>query len=390
MIYDFDTWIDRTPQGSEKWLAMHRLKKDVAPDTVPLSVADMEFALAPEIRDGLIEHLGTAVLGYTGPVHYYFDTICQWLEKRQKLFIENSWIVPTAGVVTGIGLAIRSCTEPGDGVIVMTPVYYPFFHVIHETGRTLLQMELTNTMGSYSIDMDMLEKLASDKRAKALLFCSPHNPVGRVWTSEELAAIGDICERHNLYIISDEIHGDLIMPGHCHIPFLNACPRLRERMFLMTAPSKTFNLAGMQVSSAVIPNMDLRSEFREQKRQCGMGELNALAYTASELAYTRAFGWYEKMLEVIAENRTFVTEYLHDALPQVIVTPLEGTYLLWVDLRFTGLDPKELEKRNIGADLFFDEGYIFGKGGEGFERINLATPRTVLKAAMERFADLYR
>lgn len=388
MNYDFETWENRRSQGSAKWNAMYELKPNVSPDTVPLSVADMEFQLAPEIRDGLCEHLATAVLGYTLPTPYYFECIQQWLARRQGLHIQTDWIVPTPGVVNGIGLALSSCTEPGAGIIVMTPVYYPFYKAIEYTGRQQLALPLTDTDGFYTIDMQRLDALAED--AGAILLCSPHNPVGRVWTQQELEDIGEIAERHKLLVFSDEIHGDLIMPGYKHIPFLNACPDLRDRTVLFTAPSKTFNLAGMQASSAIIADKDLRAAFEDAKMRSGQFALNALAYTSTELAYTRCDGWYQEMIEVVDGNRELAVDFIRREIPQAIVSPLQGTYLLWVDLRFLRLDPTELEKRMIAADLFFDEGYVFGEDGAGFERINLAVPRSVLQSALLRFAQAVR
>ena len=382
MTYDFETWMNRAPQGSAKWNAMYELKPNVSPDTVPLSVADMEFQLAPEIRDGLREHLGTALLGYTQPTPYYFECIQQWLARRQDLQVNTSWIVPTPGVVNGIGLALQSCTKSGDGIIVMTPVYYPFYKAIEFTGRRQVGLPLTNTGGFYTIDMKKLDELAAD--AAAILLCSPHNPVGRVWTQQELEDIGEIAARRSLIVLTDEIHGDLIMPGYRHIPFLKACPELEERTVLFTAPSKTFNLAGMQASSAIIPNKELRAAYEDAKMRSGVFALNALAYTSTELAYTRCDGWYEEMIQTINANRQLAEDYISAEIPEAVVSPLQGTYLLWVDLRYLKLDATELEKRMQAADLFFDEGYVFGADGAGFERINLAVPRAVLVSALER------
>lgn len=387
MKYDFETWTDRTPQGSEKWLQMHELKPDVLPDVVPLSIADMEFELAPEIRDGLKGYLDTVVLGYTAPTDSYYAAIISWLERRRHLHVEKDWIVPVPGVVAGMGIAIHACTAPADGVIILTPVYPPFYSVVEIAGRTLIMCELKNTAGEYTIDFGALEKAAAVDNAKAILLCSPHNPVGRVWTGEELCRIGDICQKHDLHVISDEIHGDLLMPGYEQIPFLNACPQLLESTVLLTAPSKTFNLAGMQSAVAIIPDSILRENFEKQRHDACMGELTTLGYVSTELAYTRADGWYEQMLSIIDGNRQMCVDILRERVPQAVVSPLQGTYLLWVDLRFLRLGPKELQKLMIRHDLFLDEGYIFGKGGEGFERINLAAPRSVLEAAMGRLCD---
>lgn len=386
MEYDFQTWQNRIAQGSAKWLAMHDLKADTNLDTVPLSVADMEFALAPPIRDGLQAYLDSVVLGYTLPTPPYYAAITSWLKRRQDLDVQKDWIETSPGVVEGIGLAIKTLTQEGDGIIIMTPVYYPFYQIIDLTKRTKIQLQLTNTDGEYSIDFEELARLAAEPGAKAILLCSPHNPVGRVWSRGELQKIGQIAKDHDLYVLSDEIHGDLIMPGHKFTSFFNACPDYMEKSITFTAPSKTFNLAGMQASSVIIPNDEIRTSFQETKRAAGLFALNALAYLSTELAYTQCDGWYEEMLDVIDENRRMAADYIEENVPGAIVSPLEGTYLLWVDLRCLDLDPKELEKRMIARNLFFDEGYVFGPGGEGFERINLAAPRNVIKAALERFA----
>lgn len=387
MRYDFHTWQNRIPQGSAKWLAMRDLKADTNEDTVPLSVADMEFQLAPAIRYGLQAYLDSAVLGYTLPTQSYFAAITGWLKRRQNLDIEKEWIETTPGVVEGIGLAVRALTAEGDGIILMTPVYYPFYMTVDLTKRRKLELMLQNTEGRYSIDFEKLEELASDPTAKAILLCSPHNPVGRVWSEAELQNIGRIAKEHNLYVLSDEIHGDLIMPGHQFVSFFNACPDYKDKTIVFTAPSKTFNLAGMQASSCIIPNDEMRAAFQEAKRAAGLFALNSLAYLSTEIAYTQCDGWYEEMIKVIDSNRQMAREYIEQNIPGSIVSPLEGTYLLWVDVRFLGLDPTELEKRMIASNLFFDEGYVFGPGGAGFERINLAAPRSVIKAALERFAQ---
>ena len=281
------------------------------------------------------------------------------------------------GIVLALGLAVRARLQPGEGVIIMTPVYYPFYMVVEKQGRKLAENELKNRAGRYEIDFDGLEKKAEDPNNRMLLLCSPHNPVGRVWTREELARVSEICARNGVLVVADEIHHDLIMPGYSHTVFTQAGDP--ENVIVCTAPSKTFNLAGMQVSNIIIPNEGLRRRFRNYKAESGLRELGALSYRACELAYTRCAGWLNGLLAVLDENRRLTERFAAQELGRAHVTQLEGTYLQWIDLRAYGLTGKELERKMLGAHLFLDEGYIFGKTGAGFERINIACPSGCLK-----------
>lgn len=383
MKYDFETCMDKRDSGSVKWREMLEKQPDVPKGVVPLSVADMEFKTAPEIVAGLKEYLDTQALGYTGATDSYYDAVQGWMETRHNWHVEREWIVTTPGIVLALGLAVRAFTQPGEGVIIMTPVYYPFYMVVQRQGRKLAENVLQNREGRYEIDFGDLERKAKDPNNKMLLLCSPHNPAGRVWTKEELARIGEICAGNGVLVVADEIHNDLIMPGYCHTVFTQAGD-FAGNAVVCTAPSKTFNLAGMQASNIIIANEALRKRFREYKLMSGIMELGALSYRACELAYTRCGGWLDELLVVLDKNRRLTEEFAAQNLPDAKVTRLEGTYLQWVDLRAYGFSEKELEQKMIGAHLFFDEGYIFGKTGAGFERINIACPPRVLEEALAR------
>lgn len=383
MKYDFETCMDKRGSGSVKWREMLEKQPDVPKGVVPLSVADMEFKTAPEIVAGLKEYLDTQALGYTGATDSYYDAVQGWMEARHNWHVEREWIVTTPGIVLALGLAVRAFTQPGEGVIIMTPVYYPFYMVVQRQGRKLAENVLQNREGRYEIDFGDLERKAKDPNNKMLLLCSPHNPAGRVWTKEELARIGEICAGNGVLVVADEIHNDLIMPGYSHTVFTQAGD-FAGNAVVCTAPSKTFNLAGMQASNIIIANEALRKRFREYKLMSGIMELGALSYRACELAYTRCGGWLDELLVVLDKNRRLTEEFAAQNLPDAKVTRLEGTYLQWVDLRAYGFSEKELEQKMIGAHLFFDEGYIFGKTGAGFERINIACPPRVLEEALAR------
>lgn len=383
MNYDFETSIDKRNSGSVKWRDMLKKQPDVPEGVVPLSVADMEFQTAPEITAGLKEYLSTQALGYTEATDAYYDAVTGWMKERHGWDVKREWIVTTPGVVLALGLAVRAFTQPGEGVIIMTPVYYPFYMVVQKQGRKLTENELKNRAGRYEINFEDLEKKAADPNNKVLLLCSPHNPVGRVWTKEELARVSRICARHGVLVVADEIHHDLIMPGYSHTVFTQVGDP--ENSIVCTAPSKTFNLAGMQVSNIIIPSEGLRRRFQNCKLESGILELGALSYRACELAYTRCGRWLDELLTVLDKNRKYTEEFVAQNLPEAHVTRLEGTYLMWLDLRGYGFSERELERKMLGAHLFLDEGYIFGQPGAGYERINIACPPRVLGEALARF-----
>lgn len=387
MKYDFTAKLNRAGSGSRKWDAMYAVNPQTAPGVVPLSVADMEFKMPPELTEGLKQYLDTAALGYTEETPAYLEAVQRWMLKRHKWHINPEWIVPTAGVVPAIFSAVRAFTEPGDGVIILTPVYHPFFKAVHLQGRTPALCSLQEHDGHYTIDFEKLARLAADPHNKALLFCSPHNPVGRVWTKEELQKVQDIVLQHNLYLFSDEIHFDIIMPGYEHTVFQSLSDELAERTVTFTAPSKTFNIAGLGISNIVITNEKMRKRFLEEQER-GSGSLfTALSYKACEICYTQCSAWLDALLSVIDSNQRLAQRFFQEHHPEIKAPLIEGTYLQWLDFRSLGMDHHTLERfMTQTAQVFFNEGYIFGEEGRGFERMNLAAPASVLTETLERLS----
>lgn len=387
MKYDFTSIISRANTGSEKWEQMKGWNPNISEDTVPFSVADMEFKNPPEIIEGLKNYLDSVILGYTGPTESYYKAVCSWMKERHAWNIKPEWIVGSAGVVSAFFSAIKALTKPGDGIVVMSPVYYPFYMAIEKNDRKVVKNQLINNGKTYEIDFEDLEKKTQDPSNKILLFCSPHNPAGRVWTTEELERVGEICLRNKVLIISDEIHFDIIMPGYKHTVFASLSEELANNMIVCTAPSKTFNLAGLQTSNIIIPNEKIRDAYRKEVESNGFFSLNIFGYKACEIAYTQCENWLEELIEVVHHNHLELKKYIEENIPAIKVFELQGTYLQWMDFNKLGLDKDELEKLMHESELFFDEGYIFGEEGIGFERMNLACPTSVLMKALERLKN---
>lgn len=390
MNYDFTTLIDRSEQGSYKWNGMKRLYPDVPKGIVPLSVADMELKNPPEVVEGLKKYLDETILGYTGSTKAYLDSVVNWMKRRHNWQIEPEWIVTSPGVVTAFQAAIKSMISPGEGVVILTPVYYPFYSAIKRFAGETVSVELLNQNGKYLIDFEALEDAFKNENNKLFLFCSPHNPVGRVWTKEELEKLSKLCLKYDMMVISDEIHNDLILSESKHTVFATRSDELAQRMIVCTSPSKTFNLAGMQTSNIIIPNETLRNKFDEALNEISSSGLNALGYKACELAYNYSEQWLNELLKLIEFNRDLVCECMKSYFPEVVISPLEGTYLLWLDFRAFGYSKEELEEKMMKEALWFtDEGYLFGQGGIGFERINLACPTWVLEEALLRLRKAF-
>lgn len=388
MTYDFHTLINRSEMGSLKWNEMYQKNKDLPSDIVPFSVADMELKNPPEIIEGLKAYLDSAILGYTDPTDGYYEAVVGWMKRRHRWSIQKEWILGCDGVVPAFHNAVKAFTKPGDGVILMVPSYYPFYRSIHNNHRKLVETQLIDNNGHYEINFDELESLAKNPNNKMLLFCSPHNPVGRVWTREELERVGRICIDNDVLILSDEIHFDLIMPGYEHMCFASLSKEFEQNCIVCTAPSKTFNLAGMEISNIVIPNDKIREVYRTEEYTTGRERLNILGYKACEIAYNECEEWLNQLISLIQTNYNVVKSFMAENFSEVKVYELEGTYLLWLDFRAWNLTPEQLEDFMIHkAFLILDEGYVFGHGGEGFERINLACPTHILQKALERFRD---
>ncbi len=383
MKYDFTSIPDRRGYGSNKWEAM----PDASPERVPLSVADMEFNTAPPIKEALKGLVDNAILGYTHPTDTYYDAVLSWMKRRHNFDVKKEWIIQTPGVVDALGLLIEIATKPCEGVIILTPVYYPFDMAVLAKDRKIVYSTLINNNGHYEIDYADLEEKAKDKNNTALLFCNPHNPVGRVWTKEELKKVVDICYDNGVYIIDDEIHNDLIMPGYEHTVMSTVSEKALNICAVCTAPSKTFNLAGVQCSNIIIPDGKMRlkaSACALLNMQMG---LNIFSYTACTAAYNECEDWLEELITVIDGNAKYVEGFFKENFPEIKVIPLEGTYLQWWDLRDTGLNHREQRAMLEKAGLYLDNGELFGKAGRGFQRINLACCRETLERSMERFKD---
>lgn len=387
-MYNFQDIYPRAKGGALKWEKMYQHNPELGEEVIPFSVADMEFATPPEVIEGLKRYMDEIpVFGYTGPTQSYYDAVIGWMRRRHGWEIEKDWIFPTAGVVPALYLAVNAFTRPEDGVIIMPPVYGPFHRAVTQNGRKLVESPLIENreQHSYEIDFDDLARKAADKNNKMLILCSPHNPVGRVWKREELARVAEICLQNDVLVLSDEIHFDIILPGYQHTVFAQLGEAVQNNCVVCTAPSKTFNTAGLQTSNIVIPNPVLRQQFAEQFGRMGNFSLNCLGYRSCELAYNCCEEWLEQMLSHIESNRKLVEDFLAAELPQLHPYRLEGTYLLWIDCRDLGLDAQALENlMQDKAQFYCDEGYIFGEGGTGFERINLACPPRYLEAALHR------
>lgn len=387
-MYDFETLVPRSKMGSAKWEEMKKVNPAVAEDIVPFSVADMEFKNPPEVMEGLKEYLDEVILGYTVPTDSYYNAVIGWMNRRHNWKVDRESIVLSPGIVAALYTAVRAFLKPGDGVILLTPVYYPFFMAANVNQCNVVESPLKYNGTQYEVDFEDLEQKARKPGNKMLLLCNPHNPVGRVWTEEELTRIGRICIDNNVLIISDEIHFDLIMPGYKHTVFSNISEEFAEHSITCTSPSKTFNLAGMHTSNIIISNREIRERFAKANQDIGSGSLNTLGYRACELAYNKCEAWLDELIEVIEGNRKNFVKFMEENVPEIKSIRMEGTYLQWFDCRELGMTYKELEHfMTIDAMFFLDEGYIFGHSGEGFERINLACPRQVLEGALVSFKE---
>ena len=383
MAYVFTTLPDRWNAGAFKYEHMKEKKPDVSRDAVPLSVADMEFLDPPEVVEGLKDYLDHNVLGYTGPTDGYFAAVQSWMERRHGFRPEKDSFITSPGIVPALYEIVKALTAPGDGVLMLSPVYHPFRFCAQEQGREAVFCPLIERERTYDIDFDRFEALCAKPEVKLFLLCSPHNPVGRIWTREELLRLSEICLKNGVVMVADEIHGDLILPGYTFVSVGTLPEQYVKNAVLCTAPSKTFNLAGMQCSNLFVADENLRDKL---KKEGHYPTLTALGYESCRLAYDKAEPWLEALLTVLGENKKLVEAYLAAHIPEIKPFELMGTYLMWLDCRALNLDKDALEKAMVEGELFFDEGYIFGEEGAGFERLNLACPTWVIQKAMDKLA----
>lgn len=383
MQYDFDKVIDRKNTCCVKYDAAKKM--GMPEDILPLWVADMDFQSPQGVIDRLQQAVSHGIFGYSEEPDSYYEAVAAWYQKRFGWKTKKEWLVTTPGVVFAVSAAVRAFTEPGDGVLIQQPVYYPFKSVIENNSRIVVNNALRFEDGKYRMDFDDLEKKAAREDVKLMILCSPHNPVGRVWEEWELRRAGDICLKYGVKVISDEIHGDFVYPGHRHFVFADLSEKYADISMICTAPSKTFNLAGLQASNIFIPNESMRNRYREVLQIQACGELNYLGMLACQAAYETGEDWLEALLVYLQGNLNYIREFLGTRIPQVKLVEPEGTYLVWLDFNSLGLDEGELEELIVKkARLWLDGGTMFGEAGKGFQRVNIACPRTVIMQALER------
>lgn len=384
---DFDRIIDRKNTRCLKY--DFAVKRGMPEDVLPLWVADMDFETSSYIEDALTERVKEGIFGYSDVQTPYFEIIRDWMVRHHDWEPQEKWLIKTPGVVFALAMAVKAYTDPGDKVLLQQPVYYPFSEVITDNGREVVSNDLVLTEdGTYKIDFADFEQKIIANGIKLFLLCSPHNPVGRVWTKEELEKIGDICVKHGVTVVSDEIHNDFIWEG-THTVFAGIKKEFADNSVTCTSPSKTFNLASMLISNIFIPNQILRRKFRKEMDRAGISQLSVLGLVATEAAYAHGDEWYAAMKNYVRDNIAFAKTYVEKNLPGVRMIDTQGTYLIWLDFRQTGLTVEELDHKIIyEAGLWLDSGKIFGKTGEGFERINVACPRAVLQEALDRIQGI--
>lgn len=378
MKYDFDEIIPRRGTNSYKW------DSDADPEVLPMWVADMDFRTAPAITEALTARASQGIFGYTRVPDSYYTAVSDWFCARHGWTIGASSVIYTSGVVPAISAIIKALTSPGDKVLVQTPVYNCFFSSIRNNGCLIDESPLIYSGLTYTMDFGDLERRASNPAVKLLLLCNPHNPAGRVWTRDELVRLRDICRRHNVRVVSDEIHCELTMPGFVYTPYATIDPGA----IVCVSPSKAFNLAGLQIANIVCPDADTRRLIDRAINDNEVCDVNPFGVIATEAAYRHGADWLAQLIGYIWENYRFMQDFCRDALPALPLTRLEGTYLVWMDCRALPFTSDELERRLLAeAKLWLNAGTMYGAAGEGFMRWNIACPHAVLAEGLNRFAD---
>ena len=385
MNYDFDRRADLSGFGSVKQEATSRVFGESG--LLPLWVADMDFQGPHEVIEALRRRVDAGIYGYSFRTEALEEAVIGWMDRRHGWTIRKEWICHSPGVVTALAACVQSFTSEGDAIVIQPPVYPPFSKVVTESGRKLVTNPLRLTNGRYEMDLADLEAKIEANGAKMFILCSPHNPVGRVWSEGELEALIAICRRHGVMIVSDEIHADLALPPHRHTVLAKLLAE-DERFVICMAPSKTFNMAGLQSSFILIPNEEIRKTFSAYMERLHIGGANAMALTAAEAAYRHGDEWLDQVIGYIAGNVDYLIEYVNAHLPEVKVARPEGTYLVWLDFRAFGLSPVQLSDwMTKKAKVALNAGHQFGAEGEGFMRLNAAAPRAVLEEALQRIRE---
>lgn len=384
---EFDTLIERKGTDSVKWNALKTIYG--TNDVLPMWVADMDFASPREIIEALENRVHHGVYGYGQASPELFQAITNWVHKRYHWTIEKNWLLPSSGVVTALAFAIQALTDEGDQILIQTPVYHPFYQMIENNNRVVVKNPLHLHNGKYEIDFaDFEEKLKSG--VKLFILCNPHNPVGRVWTQDELKKLGELCQKYSVKIVSDEIHADIIYKPNHHIPIASLNENLQDMTITCIAPSKTFNIPGLQASVMIIPNHDLRKKVQTVQEKIGFHGLNIFGRVALEAAYKYGETWLENLLNYLQENRNFALQFIEREIPSVKVIAPEGTYLLWIDCRSHGLNDDDLQRLLVEkGKLALEPGGKYGTEGVGFVRMNIGCPRSILEDGLMRLKTAF-
>ena len=395
MNHKFDTEVDRQDSNSVKWefiqssennLGLEQTNRSFGENRVlPMWVADMDFTSPEPVVDALTARAQHGIFGYAAPTQAFYQSVIHWMKRRHQWEILPEWICITPGVVPALNMLVRALTSSGDQVLIQPPVYYPFYGAIENNGADLVLNPLIYDNNQYRMDFEDLEIKCRDPKVKMAILCSPHNPVGRVWTQDELIRFGEICLNNDIIVVSDEIHGDLIYRDHRFTPFAKINERFSHHSVTCTAPSKTFNLAGLQTSCIVIPDNALRSKFVKVLQSNGLFGVGTFGVVAVQAAYNHGEEWLSQLIGYLEGNLQYLENYVAEKIPQLTVIRPEGTYLVWLDCRKLQLDKFQLRRLMLEeAKVYLDEGFIFGPEGEGFERINIACSRSILIEALDR------
>ena len=386
---DFDRVIERRGTHATKWDMTAKLSGITAADAIPMWVADMDFAAPPGVTQALAATVDRGVHGYYADTGSWAEALTDWLALRHGVSIKPEWVSPTPGVVAGLGLILQAVSEPGDDVVVFPPAYHAFRKIILANDRRILDAQLVQRQGRYAMDLEALGRMLTP-RTKVVFFCSPHNPGGTVWSLEEIRALAAFCAEHNLILVSDEIHCDLILDGATHIPTMNAAPEIADRLITCVAATKTFNLAGAHVGACVTQNAALKRKLDARIAASGLLSYNAFGMIATEAAWRTGAAWLNELLPYLRGNRDLLDRRIEAAAPGARSMRLDATYLAWVDFSGTGLSAEDVAKRvSDRARIFVSPGPQFGPGGETWLRFNFATPRPILTEALDRLDDAF-
>ncbi|HNY10153.1 MAG TPA: PatB family C-S lyase [Candidatus Wallbacteria bacterium] len=386
--YDFEPIINRKNTNCFKWdFAAKIFKSETA---LPMWVADMDFSSPPEIVNAIKERASHPIYGYAARPDSFNGSLIGWSKKRHGFEIKNEWICFSPGIVPALAIAVSAYTSPGDKVMIQTPVYPPFFSVVRDQKRELVENALSLENGHYSINFNDFEKKAASG-VKLFMLCSPHNPVGRVWTREELLKIGEICLKYNIVIISDEIHSDIIYAGHKHICLASLSRDIMNKTVTLMSPSKTFNITGLAISAAIAADEKLRTPFKKITENLHIDQTNVFGVTAFEAAYKNGEAWLIELLAYLEGNIEYISEFLSKNLPEVKFIKPDGTFLAWLDFRKFDLPQKELcERITFRGGLALNDGTTFGGDGKGFMRLNFGCPRATLEEGMKRLLKAFK